>query len=72
MPPLRERRDDIPLLVNYFMDKISKRMGKAIGMVPVNIMEALQNYHWPGNIRELENVLDDHPRQPHQAGQFGQ
>ena len=58
MPPLRERRDDIPLLVNYFMDKISKRMGKAIGMVPVNIMEALQNYHWPGNIRELENVLE--------------
>ncbi len=58
MPPLRERRDDIPLLVNYFMDKISKRMGKAIGMVPVNVMEALQNYHWPGNIRELENVLE--------------
>ena len=58
MPPLRERKEDIPLLVNYFIDKISKRMGKAIGMVPVNIMEALQNYHWPGNIRELENVLE--------------
>ncbi|BBO80883.1 hypothetical protein DSCO28_14490 [Desulfosarcina ovata subsp. sediminis] len=58
MPPLRERREDIPLLVNYFIYKISKRMGKIIGMVPVNVMDALRNYHWPGNIRELENVLE--------------
>jgi transcriptional regulator with GAF, ATPase, and Fis domain len=57
-PPLRERREDIPLLVNYFIDKISKRLGKTIGMVPVNVMDALQTYHWPGNIRELENVLE--------------
>jgi PAS domain S-box-containing protein len=58
MPPLRERREDIPLLVNYFIDKISKRLGKTIGIVPVNVMDALRNYHWPGNIRELENVLE--------------
>ncbi len=58
MPPLRERREDIPLLVNYFIDKISKRLGKTISLVPVNVMDVLQNYHWPGNIRELENVLE--------------
>ena len=58
MPPLRERREDIELLVDYFIGKISKRLGKAIGVVPVKVMEALQNYHWPGNIRELENVLE--------------
>ncbi len=58
MPPLRERREDIPLLVNYFIDKISKRLGKTISLVPVNVMDVLQTYHWPGNIRELENVLE--------------
>jgi chemotaxis protein methyltransferase CheR len=58
MPPLRDRLDDIPLLVDYFIRKTSKRLGKSIELVPVNVMEALQNYHWPGNIRELENVLE--------------
>lgn len=58
MPPLRERREDIPLLVNYFIDKISKRLGKSVAMIPVNVMDALKTYHWPGNIRELENVLE--------------
>jgi chemotaxis protein methyltransferase CheR len=58
MPPLRVRREDIPLLVHFFVDKISKRLGKSIEMVPVSVMDALQNYHWPGNIRELENVLE--------------
>lgn len=58
MPPLRERREDIALLVNYFIDKISKRIGKSIDLVPVNVMDILQNYLWPGNIRELENVLE--------------
>jgi transcriptional regulator with GAF, ATPase, and Fis domain len=58
MPPLRERREDIPLLVDYFIEKISKRLGKSINLVPVNVMNALRNYHWPGNIRELENVLE--------------
>jgi len=58
MPPLRERKEDIPLLVIYFIDKISKRLGKTISLVPVNVMDALRSYHWPGNIRELENVLE--------------
>jgi transcriptional regulator with GAF, ATPase, and Fis domain len=58
MPPLRQRREDVPLLVNYFIDKITKRLGKTISLVPVNVMDALRTYHWPGNIRELENVLE--------------
>ena len=58
MPPLRDRLDDIPLLVDFYVKKISKRMGKSIEIIPANVMAALQNYHWPGNIRELENVLE--------------
>jgi transcriptional regulator with GAF, ATPase, and Fis domain len=58
MPPLRDRVDDIPLLVNFYVDKTSKRLGKSIEMVPVSVMDSLQKYHWPGNIRELENVLE--------------
>lgn len=58
MPPLRDRLDDIPLLVEFFVDKISKRMGKSIKLIPVGVMDALRAYPWPGNIRELENVLE--------------
>ena len=58
MPPLRDRLDDIPLLVDFFVKKISKRMGKVIKIIPKSVMNDLQNYHWPGNIRELENVLE--------------
>jgi chemotaxis protein methyltransferase CheR len=58
VPPLRDRLDDIPLLVNFYIDKITKRLGKSIEMVPAGVMNALQKYHWPGNIRELENVLE--------------
>lgn len=58
VPPLRERADDIPLLVNYYVQKIAKRLGKTIEFIPLNVMHALQHYHWPGNIRELENVLE--------------
>ena len=58
MPPLRERREDIPLLVTFFVDQISKRIGKSIEVVPVKVMDALRQYHWPGNVRELENVLE--------------
>ena len=58
MPPLRDRLDDIPFLVDFYVRKISKRMGKTIETIPVNVMGALQNYHWPGNVRELENVLE--------------
>jgi len=58
MPPLRDRLEDIPLLVDFYIKKISKRMGKSIEIIPKNVMDALQNYHWPGNVRELENVLE--------------
>ncbi|MBS3779965.1 MAG: sigma 54-interacting transcriptional regulator [Desulfovermiculus sp.] len=58
MPPLRDRVDDIPPLVNFYVDRISKRLGKEIKMIPVSVMDALRHYHWPGNIRELENVLE--------------
>jgi PAS domain S-box-containing protein len=58
MPPLRDRLDDIPLLVDFYVKKISKRMGKSIEIIPTSVMNALQNYHWPGNVRELENVLE--------------
>ena len=58
MPPLRDRMEDIPLLVDFYVKKISKRMGKTIEIIPASVMDALQNYHWPGNVRELENVLE--------------
>ncbi|MEK6201010.1 MAG: sigma 54-interacting transcriptional regulator, partial [Desulfobulbaceae bacterium] len=58
MPPLRERLDDIPLLVDSFVKKIARRLGKTIEIIPVTVMEALQEYPWPGNVRELENVLE--------------
>jgi PAS domain S-box-containing protein len=58
VPPLRDRLDDIPLLVDFYVKKISKRMGKTIEIIPTRVMNALQNYHWPGNVRELENVLE--------------
>jgi chemotaxis protein methyltransferase CheR len=58
MPPLRDRMDDIPLLVDFYVQKISKRLGKSIKSIPTIVMNTLQNYHWPGNVRELENVLE--------------
>ena len=58
MPPLRDRIEDIPLLVDFYVKKISKRMGKVTGIIPRSMMNTLQNYHWPGNVRELENVLE--------------
>ena len=58
VPPLRDRMDDIPLLVDFYVKKIAKRMGKTIEIIPASVMNALQDYHWPGNIRELENVLE--------------
>ena len=58
IPPLRERRDDIPLLVRHFVDKYARRMGKAIDSVPNETMEALCRYAWPGNIRELQNLME--------------
>jgi chemotaxis protein methyltransferase CheR len=58
MPPLRDRLDDISLLVKFYVDRISKRLGKSIKVIPVSVMEELVHYHWPGNVRELENVLE--------------
>ena len=58
MPPLRDRMEDIPLIVDFYIKKISKRMGKTVEIIPVSVINALQNYHWPGNVRELENVLE--------------
>jgi transcriptional regulator with GAF, ATPase, and Fis domain len=58
LPPLRDRLGDIPLLVQFYVGKIAKRLGKTIEIIPENIMTVLQQYHWPGNVRELENVLE--------------
>jgi DNA-binding NtrC family response regulator len=58
IPPLRERREDIPLLVNYFVSKLSRRMGKTIKSIPRKAMEVLANASWPGNVRELENFIE--------------
>ena len=46
------------LLVDFYVRKIAKRLGKTIGIIPAGVMHALQDYHWPGNVRELENVLE--------------
>lgn len=58
VPPLRERREDIPLLVQYFLSKFAIRMKRNIDTVPAEGMEALCRYSWPGNIRELEHVIE--------------
>ena len=58
VPPLRERHGDIPLLVRHFAQQFSKRMNKTIDTISSATMEALSRYHWPGNIRELQNVIE--------------
>jgi len=58
IPPLRERREDIPLLVHYFVLRFSRQMQRRIKSVPKQAMEALVNHDWPGNIRELENFIE--------------
>lgn len=58
LPPLRERREDIPLLVNYFVDKHSRSLYRKIETVPPDTMRALTRWDWPGNIRELENFIE--------------
>ena len=58
LPPLRERRDDIPLLINYFMKKASKHLEKNIVEITDSQLEYFINYNWPGNIRELENIVE--------------
>jgi formate hydrogenlyase transcriptional activator len=58
LPPLRERREDIPLLVEYFMEKYARRMGKRIETVPRATMQTLIDWPWPGNVRELQNMIE--------------
>lgn len=58
VPPLRERKDDIPLLVRYFTQKYAKRMNRHIEAIPSGVFDLLTHYHWPGNIRELQNVIE--------------
>ena len=58
VPPLRQRREDIPLLTRYFVQKHAHRMGRNIDTIPTSVLDALMNYDWPGNIRELQNVLE--------------
>jgi formate hydrogenlyase transcriptional activator len=58
VPPLRERRDDIPLLVRHFVEQFARRMNKTIDTIPSESMNALLAYSWPGNIRELQNLIE--------------
>jgi formate hydrogenlyase transcriptional activator len=58
LPPLRERREDIPLLVQYFVDRYARRMKKTISQIPEREMQAMTDWRWPGNIRELQNFIE--------------
>jgi formate hydrogenlyase transcriptional activator len=58
VPPLRDRREDIPLLVRYFVQQNARRMNKRITSIPAEVMDTLTSYHWPGNIRELQNFIE--------------
>ena len=78
VPPLRERAEDIPMLVKYFADKHATRSGKSIDALEDDVVASLQEYHWPGNVRELENTIEravvlttgagDHSRRGHRRG----
>jgi nitrogen regulation protein NR(I) len=57
MPPLRERPDDIPLLVNYFLEKLAREQQRPPKSVAASVIKTLEKYHWPGNVRELENAI---------------
>jgi DNA-binding NtrC family response regulator/ligand-binding sensor domain-containing protein len=58
IPPLRERREDIPLLVKHFLKKYNTKVGKELQLISKEMMERLQSYDWPGNVRELENIIE--------------
>ncbi len=58
IPALRERPEDIPLLVRYFVQKFSRSLNKGVEYIPADAMDALAHYSWPGNVRELENLLE--------------
>ena len=55
---MRERGDDIPLLIEHFVERFARRQGKSIDRIPDEVMEALTRYSWPGNIRELQNFIE--------------
>ncbi|MEJ2615664.1 MAG: sigma 54-interacting transcriptional regulator, partial [Ignavibacteriaceae bacterium] len=58
IPPLRDRKEDIPLLINYFVNNFSRKVGKKIETISQGMMEQMMEYSWPGNIRELENIIE--------------
>jgi formate hydrogenlyase transcriptional activator len=58
LPPLRERREDIPLLARYFLSILVRRMNKQISHIPTEVMDVLEQHDWPGNVRELQNILE--------------
>jgi formate hydrogenlyase transcriptional activator len=58
LPPLRERTEDIPLLVRHFTQQFAQRLGRRIESIPMEAMDALLRYPWPGNVREMQNVLE--------------
>jgi formate hydrogenlyase transcriptional activator len=58
IPPLRERSEDIPLLVRYFVQKYALQMDRRIETISAGEMDALTRYHWPGNVRELQNLIE--------------
>jgi formate hydrogenlyase transcriptional activator len=58
VPPLRERREDIAILVRHFVDEYARRMDRRIEIIPPHAIEALRNYSWPGNVRELQNFIE--------------
>jgi len=58
LPPLRQRKEDIPLLANYFLKKFSDSMSKRVAQISPAAMKLLQRYDWPGNVRELENAIE--------------
>jgi nitrogen regulation protein NR(I) len=57
IPPLRDRREDIPLLVNYFLEKLAREQSRQPKSIAASVIKALEKYHWPGNVRELENAI---------------
>src|SRR5438132_12308064 len=58
LPPLRERREDIPMLARHFIQRFARRMGRRIETVPAAVMDALVRYPWPGNVREMQNIIE--------------
>ncbi len=58
VPPLRDRREDIPMIVRHFVDKYARRMNRSIETIPAKTMEVFTNYSWPGNVRELQNFIE--------------